>query len=103
MRHLLIAALAVTLSVPAAASDIVTVRIDIADVDLTRADASERIAKQIEISAREACTMEVRSRYIFSRDQVDRACVAEVRQAAMAKANRVIATHVRADRTIAAK
>lgn len=100
---LALAALAAPLSAaPQDGGEPVTVRIDLADLDVTTAADRARVAERIEARAREACTIDINTRFAYGRELVDEACVVEARERAMAALDRIVAAKTRKGRTVAA-
>ncbi|MDJ0641301.1 MAG: UrcA family protein [Erythrobacter sp.] len=85
-----------------ASDEVVTVRIAIGDIDLATENGREKFEQRAEARLRKACTIESNSRYGFGRDIVDAKCLAEARTAALAEAERVLATRSRAGGQVAA-
>jgi len=105
MRIASFALVLAAIAAPAAAlpgDETVTVRIDYADLDLSRAEARATLEQRVEAKIRDACTIETRSRYSRDRSPVDEQCVVEARQSAMTKVDRAIAAISRSAGTIAA-
>jgi UrcA family protein len=87
---------------PHGGDEIVTVRIDYADIDLASAEGRAALEARIDAKLREACTMENNSRYSFGRTIVDQKCVAEARTIALAEVAQVAAREARIGREMAA-
>lgn len=104
MRILLSAfALAAAVSAsPLSAEDTVTVRVEIAGLDLASAEGRAALEARITAEAREACTLSDNSRYRYGRDLVDNKCVAEARAAAMAEVDQMVAANARGEQGVAA-
>lgn len=85
-----------------AGEEVVTVRVDIADINLASAEGRAAVEARLEAKLRDACTIESNSRYGFGRDVVDQKCVAEARSAALAEVERFAAADMRAGREVAA-
>lgn len=87
---------------PSANGEAVTVRVDIADIDLTSAEGRAALEARLDTKLRAACTVETRLRYGLGREIVDQDCLAEARTAALAEADRIAAADLRAARSVAA-
>lgn len=87
---------------PKAGDEVVTVRINTADFDLTSEEGRVALEARIEAKLREACTISKRFVYDYGRPLRDETCIANARAEAMAKAERVIAASQRAGRQAAA-
>lgn len=93
------------LAVPAAAQtgeETVTVRIALADIDLSTPAGRAALDQRIEARITEACTIESKARYALGRTIVDEACVAEARVQASAMAQRLAAEASRTGGTVSA-
>ena len=95
----------VTAATPAAfaadvAEETVTVRVDIADLDLSSADDRAVLEARVEAELREACTTS--SRYSFGRDILDEKCLADARSAALAQVERIAASDARSGGAVSA-
>ncbi len=91
------------LAAPAAANEeTVIVRVDFADLDLSQDQARVALEERIEAQLRDACTVDIRSRYAYGRTIVDEQCVAEARQAAFAEVERAVMARARSGREVAA-
>jgi len=97
----LIAAVPVA-AAPSANEEAVTVRVDIADIDLASTEGRAALEARLDAKLRAACTVETRLRYGLGREIVDQECVAEARTAALAEADRIVAADLRAGRSVAA-
>jgi UrcA family protein len=103
MRFLLPFAALVAVAAPAfAADEVVTVRINYGDVDVTTPEGRATIEARIDSHLRKACALEGAARYAYGRTAVDNKCVAEARVAALAEVARVAAAETRSGRTVAA-
>ena len=91
-----------TAATPAAlsAEETVTVRVDIADLDLASADDRAALEARVEARLREACTTS--SRYSFGRDIVDEKCLADARTEALAQVERIAARDARSGGAVSA-
>ncbi|MFU7529095.1 UrcA family protein [Qipengyuania sp. ASV99] len=87
---------------PSAGEASVTVRVDIADIDLTSAEGRAALEARLDAKLRAACTIETRLRYGLGREIVDQDCLASARTAALAEAERMAAADLRAGRSVAA-
>lgn len=93
------------LAVPAGAEtgeETVTVRIALADIDLSTQAGRAALDQRIEARITEACTIESRARYALGRRIVDETCVAEARVEASAKAERLAAEASRSNGAVSA-
>ncbi len=108
MRFILsTAALALALVVPATAASAddqatVTVRVDVADIDLTSAEGRDAAEARLEEALRTACTYESTLRYFHGRSVLDQKCITEARAAARAQVERVAMNAARSSGTVAA-
>ncbi len=107
MRFILSAIALAAIATPAAvaaqaAEDVVTVRIDFADIDLSKSEDRAKLEARVEAELREACTIEANSRYGFGRDIVDEKCIADARAAANAQVERVAAAEARSGGNVSA-
>ena len=97
-------ALATTAAPAAFAADVaeetVTVRVDIADLDLASAADRAALEARVEARLREACTTS--SRYSFGRDIVDEKCIADARSEALAQVERIAARDARSAGAVSA-
>ncbi|MGB3469218.1 MAG: UrcA family protein [Erythrobacter sp.] len=87
---------------PQAGEEVVTVRIDMADLDITTSEGRAALEARIDARLREACTITNRSPYGYGRPIRDEACIAKARTEALAKAERVAAARQRGGRQAAA-
>lgn len=90
------------LAAPAAAEQVVTVKIGYGDVDVTTAEGRATLEARIDSQLRQACKSEGAWRYAYGRTLVDDKCVAEARVAARAEVERVAAAEARRGRAVAA-
>jgi UrcA family protein len=95
----LIALLALT--APAAAEEVVTVKIGYGDVDVTTAEGRAALEARIDARLKKACALPA-ARYSHTRSAIDSKCVADARVAALAEVERVAALQQRAGRQVAA-
>ena len=82
------------------AEETVTVRVDIADLDLASAADRAALEARVEARLREACTTS--SRYSFGRDIVDEKCIADARSEALAQVERIAARDARSAGAVSA-
>jgi len=87
---------------PQSGEEVVTVRIDTSDIDLSSTEGRAALEARIDARLREACTINERSPYGYGRPIRDEACIANARAEALAKAERVAAARQRAGRQAAA-
>lgn len=93
------------LAAPAAAQttdEVVTVRITLADLDLSSDEGRAALEQRIEARITEACTIKSNARYALGRDIVDQTCVANARAEASAAAERLAAADARRGGTVSA-
>lgn len=90
------------LAAPAAAENVVTVKIAYGDVDVTSAEGRAALEARIDARLKKACVNPAAARYAHSRRAVDRKCVADARVAALAEVERVAALQQRSGREVAA-
>lgn len=106
--RLLLSTLALTAAVTApvaaapAGEETVTVRVEIADIDLATTEGRAALEARVDAKLRAACTVESNSRYSYGRDIVDQKCVADARTEALAQAGRIAASRTRGGREVAA-
>lgn len=98
-----LAALAAPLAAaPAPAEEVVTVRINYSDIDLTSVEGQAALEARIDAQLRKACTITKSSPYGYGRPLRDEACIAKARSEAIAKADRIAAAKQRSGREVAA-
>ena len=91
----------VALAAPAAAEQVVTVKIGYGDVDVTTAEGRATLEARIDARLKKACAVTA-ARYTHTRSAVDSKCVADARVAALAEVERVAALQQRSGREVAA-
>lgn len=92
----------VALAAPAAAEQVVTVKIGYGDVDVTTAEGRAALEARIDARLKKACATPAAARYSHSRSAVDSKCVADARVAALAEVEKVVAMQQRSGREVAA-
>ena len=100
-------ALAAAAAMPVAASaqaaeEVVTVRVGVADLDLTTSQGRAALEARLDAQLRKACRIDTRTRYALGQDMIDEKCVTEARSAALAEAERIAAADARSAREVAA-
>ena len=93
------------LAAPAAAQSgeaTVTVRIALADIDLSSERDRAVLEQRIESQIKKTCVIETSPRYGYGRDLVDTSCVANARAEALAKLERIAASEARQGGEVAA-
>ena len=80
----------------------VTVRISLADLDLSTSEGRAAAEARLDAKLRDACTSQTKARYRYGRDIVDEACFADARSAALAQVERIAADNQRIGREVAA-
>ena len=90
------------LAAPAAAEQVVTVKIGYGDVDVTTAEGRAALEARIDARLKKACAAPAAARYTHTRSAVDSKCVADARIAALAEVERVAALQQRSGREVAA-
>ena len=83
------AVLALALTVPAAAAETVSVRVDLAGIDLSSSEGRQAAEARVDAQRRAACTIEADSRFTFGRTIIDEKCLADARTAALAQVESV--------------
>jgi len=101
------AALALALIVPvtaatAAGEETVTVRVDLADIDLSSSEGREAAEARLNDELRAACTIKANPRYSFGRDVVDQKCLSDARNSALTQVERIVASETRSGGAVAA-
>lgn len=71
------------------AKDVVSVRINTADIDVTTREGRAALEARISDKLRAACTVTAASRYNYGRPVRDDACIANARADALAQAERI--------------
>lgn len=99
---LVLAALAVPAVAQSADEEVVSVKIEIADADLSTEQGRAVVEQRIEASIRAACKTEAGSRYRYGRKVVDESCVADARAEALAEIERMAANDARGGGAVAA-
>lgn len=102
MRFILPLIALAAIAAPAAAENVVTVKISYGDVDVTTAEGRAALEARIDARLKKACTPEAHSRYTFGRYAVDNKCLTDARNAAFAEVEKVIAMRQRSGREVAA-
>ncbi len=92
----------VALAAPAAAENVVTVKIGYGDVDVTTAEGRAALEARIDKRLKKACAAQGHARYTHGRYAVDSKCIADARIAALAEVERVAAAQQRSGREVAA-
>ncbi|MBA4051629.1 MAG: hypothetical protein C0472_07035 [Erythrobacter sp.] len=92
----------VAFAAPAAAEEVVTVKIGYGDVDVTTAEGRAALEARIDARLKKACATPSAARYTHTRSAVDSKCVADARAAALAEVDRVAALQQRSGREVAA-
>ncbi|MEM1195580.1 MAG: UrcA family protein [Pseudomonadota bacterium] len=83
------------------AEEIVTVRIDTADIDVTTSEGRAELEARIESKLRMACTIKS-SRYGYNRPVRDQACLTRARADALVQVQSITASQRRGGRQVAA-
>lgn len=78
----------------------VTVRVDIADLDLASADDRAALEARVDAQLRDACTTS--SRYTYGRAIVDEKCLADARSEVIAQVERIAVSEARAGGAVSA-
>ena len=91
----LAAVAAPALAAPQTNEETVSVRIDVADIDLATSEGRAELEARIDAKLRKACTIESAARYTYGRDVIDQKCVADARATALAQAERVASARAR--------
>lgn len=84
------------------AEEIVTVRIDTADIDVTTSEGRAELEARIDTKLRAACTITKSSRYGYGRPVRDEVCLTKARADALAQAQSLAASQRRGGRQVAA-
>ncbi len=98
----LLAIVAIATPAVAAADEVVTVRITTADLNLNTQEGRKALDARINAKLRKACEVESASRYSYGSKVIDRACLANARTQARAKADELAANSSRSGREVAA-
>lgn len=102
MRFILPLLALATIAAPAAAEQVVTVKIGYGDVDVTTTEGRAALEARIDARLKKACALDGAARYTHTRSAVDSKCVADARVAALAEVERVAALQQRSGREVAA-
>jgi UrcA family protein len=102
MRFILPLIALAELAAPAAAEQVVTVKIGYGDVDVTTAEGRAALEARINARLKRACATPAAARYTHTGKAVDRKCIADARVAALAEVERVAALQQRSGRQVAA-
>ena len=102
MRFILPLLALTAIAAPAAAEQVVTVRIGYGDVDVTTTEGRAALEARIDARLKKACALDGAARYTHTRSAVDSKCVADARVAALAEVERVAALQQRSGREVAA-
>ncbi len=90
------------IAAPAAAENVVTVKIGYGDVDVTTTEGRAELEARIDARLKKACAAPAAARYTHTRSAVDSKCVADARVAALAEVEKVVAMQQRSGRAVAA-
>ena len=102
MRFILPLIALAALAAPAAAEQVVTVKIGYGDVDVTTAEGRAALEARIDARLKKACAARSAARYTHGGKAVDSKCFADARVAALAEVERVAALQQRSGRAVAA-
>lgn len=107
MRTILSMIALATITVPALAAaqpveDVVTVRINTADIDVTTREGRAELEARIDSKLRAACTITKSSRYGYGRPVRDEACITKARADALAQAESLAKSQRSGGRQVAA-
>jgi UrcA family protein len=102
MRFMLPLIAIAALTAPAAAEQVVTVKIGYGDVDVTTAEGRAALEARIDARLKKACAVTAAARYTHTGKAVDSKCVADARVAALAEVEKVAALQQRSGREVAA-
>ena len=102
MRFILPLIALAALAAPAAAEQVVTVKIGYGDVDVTTAEGRAALEARIDARLKKACALPAAARYTHTRTAVDSKCIADARIAALAEVEKVAALQQRSGRAVAA-
>lgn len=102
MRFILPLIALAAVAAPAAAEQVVTVKIGYGDVDVTTAEGRAALEARIDARLKKACLAPAAARYSHAGKVVDSKCVADARVAALAEVERVAALRQRSGREVAA-
>lgn len=90
------------LATPAAADQLITVKVGYGDIDVTTEEGRAVLEARIDAKLRQACKREGAELYTYGRNLVDEKCVADARTAVRAEVERVAAAEARRGRAVAA-
>jgi len=102
MRFMLPLLALAAIAAPAAAEQVVTVKIAYGDVDVTTAEGRAALEARIDARLKKACAAPAAARYSHTGNAVDSKCVADARVAALAEVEKVVALQQRSGRQVAA-